>query len=165
MALELVGIVAGGSIGLLGGLGGVFLDHFVSRKRDAATRATDGLRLVVNELNRLSRLGLCFEQQNEIGLRESDIETFAGLAIAVPDWLKATHELQETNWRFLCMAYLPEAMDDFRELNHLMGCMMDPYARTPTETDDLKSEQAREKFKAVHSRIQDKVESRLKQLL
>jgi len=63
------------------------------------------------------------------------------------------------------MAYLPEAIDDFREMDHLLGYVMDPYARKPTAEHEMTSDQAWQRFKAVHSRVQDKVESRLKRLL
>lgn len=164
MALEVLGVVAGGAIGLLGGLGGVFLGHLLARKRDSATRAIEGLKLVVNELNRFSRLGLFFEQQINLGLRNSDVETFARDGLS-PEWMKATHELQETNWRFPCMAYLPEAMADFYEIDRLMLYVMDPYARAPTDGHEMSSEQAWKNFKILHAEIQAKVESRLKRLL
>ena len=55
-------------------------------------------------------------------------------------------------------------MDDFREMGHLMAYVMDPYAREPTEEHEMTSDQAWEKFKVVHSRVQGKVENRLKRL-
>lgn len=63
MALELGSVIAGGVIGLIGGLGGIVLGHVFARRRDSISRSIDGLRLVIGELNKSRRLALFFEQQ------------------------------------------------------------------------------------------------------
>ena len=165
MAFELIGVATGGAIGLIGGLGGVLLGHLLARKRESTNRNIDGLCLVVTELNRFSRLGLFFEQQINIGLRNEDVKTFAGRALMIPEWQKATQELQETNWQFPCMAYLPEAMNDFCEINGLMLYVMDPYARRQSDEYEMTSDQAWEICKVLHAKVRAKVEARLKGLL
>ncbi|WP_342130820.1 hypothetical protein [Hydrogenophaga sp. OTU3427] len=166
MAIELLGVIAGGGIGLLGGLGGVLLGHVLARKRESANRSIDGLRLVVQEINRFSRIALFFEQQINIAMREEvSPSACATRLIAVPDWQKATHELQEAHWRFPCMAYLPEAKEDFAALDRLIGYVMDPYVRTPNDVHDRTSEQAWEEMKQRMVRIQELVEARLARLL
>ena len=165
MAVELVGVLVGAAVGLAGGLGGVFLGHLLVRRREANARGIEGLRTVVVELNRLSRLALYFEQQINIGLKDSDPYSFSSKVFEVAGWKEATHELQEANWRFPCMAYLPTATEDFLELNRMMGFIMDPYSQHPEEEEEMSRDQALETFHQLRAKVQKKVEAKLNTLL
>lgn len=164
MAFEQGSVLIGGLIGLAGGLGGVLLGHVLSRRRETQSRSLEGLRLVIAELSRLRRLALFFEQQINLTLREGHTTEAAKNLVATSDWQKATHEMMEAHWRFPCMAYLPNAQDDFEELSRFLLCIMDPYSRAPGAEHEMTSDQAHEKFREAAMRIRNKVEARLKQV-
>lgn len=164
MAVDLAGVITGGAIGLMGGIGGVFLGHHLSQRRERASRKIEGLRQVVAEINRFSRVALFFEQQINLASRDQEAEGIAKNLIGRAEWQNATHELQEAHWRFPAMAYLPNATSSFHELNRLMGYIMDPYARTKSPELELTSEEAWEQFKKVSWHIQSLVEAELRKL-
>lgn len=163
MAVELTGVLLGGGLGLLGGLGGVFVGHLLSSKRDSVSRQVDGLRRIVAELNNHNRLALVFEQHINLGLRNLSVREFAQTALDLPGWKEATHELQERAWRFECMAFLPEALSDFEQLDQQISVIMDPYA-LEKENPAPEREHARKTAETLSLNIQRKVEARLKAL-
>jgi len=148
----------------MGGIGGVFLGHHLSQRRDRASRKIEGLRQVVAEINRFSRIALFFEQQINLASRDQDTEGIAKKLIGVAEWQKATHELQEAHWRFPAMSYLPDSTSSFHELDRLIGYIMDPYARTKSPDLDMSSEEAWEQFQNVSSHIQSLVAVELRKL-
>lgn len=164
MALDFVGVVTGGMIGLVGGIGGVLLGHHLSQKRESVSRKIEGLRQVVEEINRFSRIALFFEQQINLASATQDPDEIAKHLISLPEWQKATHELQEAHWRFPAMAYLPASIESFRELNRLIGYFMDPSPRATASNLGMSREQALERFTRVAQHIQSLVEVQLKQL-
>ena len=164
MPTDLLSALVGAGVAFTGGLGGVYLGHRFTSRRDAIERSITGLGEVISELGKLNRIGLYFEQRiNGAKRAESDPEKLFDLLFDT-DWMAATHELQESTWLFPCMAYLPDAEDDFRRLCQLMGHLMNPYSE-PTEPGELTRDQTIEEFGEVIRQIRSQVEARLRQLM
>ncbi len=168
MAVDLISASVGGAIGLAGGLGGVLLGHFLTGRREARTRAIAGLQSVVAELNRMNRLALFFDQQINGAAGEADGASLARAVTQAPGWREATHELQEAQWRFPCIAYLPEVKPDFLELERLMLYIMDPSADGADGADEpnaLSRSEAILQFQEVQAQALEKVEQALRTLV
>lgn len=154
MAIELGTAFVAGVIGLLGGLSGVFLGHILSSSRESNARRIDGLRQVTVELNKRSRLALHFDQHLNVGLRNSTPSEFALKAFELEGWREATHEWHEQSWKFPCMAFLPEALDEFEEMDQQIGYIMDPYAEKPDDPKQKTREAARQDFFRLQTEIE-----------
>lgn len=165
MANDVLGVVVGGAIGLLGGLGGVVAGQLLTARREARARQIDGIRIVVEELHNRSRLGLQIDQYLNVRLRTETPDQISLTAFDNPAWPGYTHELQERPWLFACMAYLPEALDDFYELDRQLSIVMDPYCEAPEDHSQPKRSDAVEAFGRVAAVIQEKARCRLSNLL
>jgi hypothetical protein len=163
VAADLAAVLTGAGIGLIGGLGGVYLGHRFSTSREEVSRSIAGLAAVMAELGKLRRLALYFHQRLNIALlEESDPGILAAKLIDGP-WQEATHELQEANWVFPCMAYLPQAEADFRKLDGLIRFIMDPYSENPSASGEKTRGQAIEEFMEVQRLVRSRVQARLRQ--
>jgi hypothetical protein len=116
-------------------------------------------------MNRFSRIALFFEQQINMGPEGEDPLSCAKRVCMLPEWRAATHELQATHWQFPCLAFLPEASGDFKEISRLMLYVCDPYSRKPWADTEPTNEQAWSQIKGLFVVIESKVQHRLKQLL
>lgn len=164
MAAELTGIALGGAIGLLGGLGGVLVGQIMTSQREAKSRTLEGLRSVIQELNKLSRLSLQMAQYINPLVAETTPNEIAKLVFCAPGWKECTHELQERSWHFPCLAYLPNAYADFVQLEHLVAIIIDPFREIPKNPSDTSRDQAVLAFNETYRLVSDKVEARLKLL-
>ena len=165
MALEFTSAAIGGMIGLLGGLGGVTLAHTLTSRREARTRRIEGLREVVRELEKRRRLALEMDQHINLGLRAQTAQQLCESIFTVPGWKEATLALQERSWLFSCVAYLPEAVAEFQELDAYIGVIMDPHLEEPGTSSAGRRGRAIEKFNDISSEIRSKAESKLRSLV
>lgn len=164
MAAELTGIVLGGAIGLIGGLGGVLIGQIMTSRREARSRRLEGLKSVVQELNKLARLSLQIAQYINPLVSQDPPDEVVKTVFNAPGWKECTHELQERSWHFPCLAYLPEAFNDFVQLEHQIYIIMDPYSEAPQDPSETSREQAVLKFNQLYRSVSEKVEVRLKAL-
>ena len=119
MTVELSGVIVGSCIGLVGGLGGVFIGHILTNRRESKTRKISGLQDVLRELQKRNRLALDITQHvNSVGSSGERL-------FQVPGWKECTLALQERSWKVSCITFLPEAFEDFRILDSKIVQLMD----------------------------------------
>jgi hypothetical protein len=164
MAAELTGIALGGAIGLVGGLGGVLIGQVMTSRREARRQKLEGLESVIQELNKLGRLSLQIAQYINPLVGKSAPHEIAKTVFNAPGWKECTHELQERSWHFPCLAYLPEAFNDFVQLEKLISIIMDPFCEAPADPSETSRDQAALAFNQLYRSISEKVEVRLKAL-
>jgi hypothetical protein len=126
MPLEMSSVLTGGAIGLLSGLGGVFLGHMLTRRRESNSRAIEGIKTVLAELETRRRLSLDIGQHIS-QLQPTNIGNLPNASLwDIPTWKDLTLAIHERPWLFPCTAYLPEAVPDFEKLDVDIIALMDP---------------------------------------
>jgi hypothetical protein len=165
MATDLTGIGLGGAIGLVGGLGGVLIGQLMTSRREMKNRKIEGLKSVVQELNKLSRLSLQIAQYINPLVHNTSPDEIARAVFNAQGWKECTHELQERSWHFSCMAYLPDAFNGFSRLEHLIAVIMDPYAEVPGSPNTTSREAAVLEFNRIYQSISRMIEERLAKLV
>ncbi|MBC7700552.1 hypothetical protein [Aquabacterium sp.] len=154
MALELGSVLIGGGIGLVGGLGGVILGHLLTGMRDSRNRRINGLQGVALELEKRRRLALDIAQHVNLGLRSRSHDEFLAQAFEIPGWKAATLALQERTWLVGCMAFLPEGIPYFQEIDQQISILMSPTNASSTEYTGPSSAEAIDEFRKNVEAIQ-----------
>lgn len=156
MALELGSLIAGGVIGFASSIGSIVFAHYFTNRRETKSRKIQGLRDVIAEAERRRRLALEIAQYVNLALRKKSPEQFAQDAFDTPGWKEATHSLQERTWMNLCLAFLPEAVQDFEDADNLIARVM-----SPEEDQNVIATQ----FNASIRSIETKAKNRLQEIL
>lgn len=164
MPFEFASAAIGGAIGLLGGLGGVAMGHALTARRESRGRAIEGLREVVRELERRRRLSLDIAQHVNSFSAASSSEDNASL-FTIPGWKEATLALYERTWVFSCIAYLPEAKDDFQRLDDQIVSTMDPLSNGADEAARQQRDESIAELHRLTNIIQAKLEAKLRKLV